>query len=107
MSSKKNDGKIVIALIIALIAFGLGSGIGISVGMSGDDLNSTQKKSVNTTINVTNNISQDNAYYDMDITAYEEPVEETNSSDVPSSVIYYPEENFSNETDQNEQTTTY
>ena len=104
MSSKNNDGRIVIALIISLIAFGLGSGIGISVGMSGDDLNSTQdKKPINTTVDVTHNISQYNVYYDMDINSYDEDSEDINSSNVSNSGIYYSEEDLSNETNQNEQ----
>ena len=98
MSSKNDDGRIVIALIISLIAFGLGSGIGITVGMSGDDLNSTQdQKPVNTTIDVTHNMSQDNPYYKMGINAYESNPEDINSS---GSGIYYSEENLINKTDQ-------
>jgi ABC-type lipoprotein release transport system permease subunit len=94
MSSKNNDGKIVIALIISLIAFGLGSGIGIAVGISGDSFNSSDAhEPVNTTIDVTNNISQDNPNYNMD--AY--PFEENNlSSDSNSSNsgVYYSEEDL-------------
>ena len=100
MSSRNNDGKIVIALIISLIAFGLGSGIGISVGMTGDDLNSTPKKAVNTTIDVTNNISQDNVYYNMDVNAYDEYSEGVNSSSISNSGVYYSEEDMSNGTNQ-------
>jgi len=101
MSSKNNDGRIVIALIISLIAFGLGSGIGISVGMSGDDLNSTQdKKPVNTTVDVTHNISQDNPYYNMDVNSYEEHSEELNSSNVSNSGVYYSEEDLINQSNE-------
>lgn len=98
MSSKNNDGKIVIALIVGLIAFGLGSGIGITVGMSGDDLNSTyDQKPVNTTIDVTHNISEDNPNYNMSVNAYEGNSDGSNSSE---SGVYYSKEDLTNKTDQ-------
>ncbi|RBQ24586.1 hypothetical protein ALNOE001_00020 [Candidatus Methanobinarius endosymbioticus] len=89
MSSKNNDGKIVIALIISLIAFGLGSGIGITVGMSGDGFNATDSQPVNGTIDVTNNISQDNVYYDMDVYPYEEENNESIESNYSEQGNYY------------------
>lgn len=94
MSSKNNDGKIVIALIISLIAFGLGSGIGIAVGMSGDDFNSSNtQEPVNTTVDVTNNISQDNPNYNMDAYPYDESNVSSNSNS-SNSGVYYSEEDL-------------
>lgn len=101
MSSKNNDGKIVIALIISLIAFGLGSGIGITVGMSGDDLNSTDThQPVNTTVDVTHNMSQDNPNYNMEVNSYAESSEDSNSSNSSGAGIYYSEDEMTNKSSQ-------
>ncbi|MBZ9570713.1 hypothetical protein KQY27_04025 [Methanobrevibacter sp. TMH8] len=101
MSSRNNDGKIVIALIITLIAFGLGSGIGITVGMSGDDLNSSETHHpVNTTVDVTHNMSQDNPNYGMDVNSYNE-YSDNNSSEDSSSGVYYSQEDLKKKSDQN------
>lgn len=101
MSSKNNDGKIVLALIISLIAFGLGSGIGITVGMSGDNLNSTEThQPVNTTVDVTNNMSQDNPNYDRDVNSYAGSSEDSNNSNSSGSGVYYSEEDMIKKSDQ-------
>ncbi|MCL2687542.1 MAG: hypothetical protein FWE58_03300 [Methanobrevibacter sp.] len=104
MSSKNNEGKIVIMLIVLLIAFGLGSGIGISVGMSNDDLDSFNSPEIDSTVNVTNNISKYNPNFDMDFSIIEEeyPIESLNdSSSEESSGIYYSEEEFYNDSNNN------
>ncbi len=101
MSSKNNDGKIVIVFIILLVAFGLGSGIGIVVGMSGNDLNAPDtQKPINTTLDVTHNISQDNPNYGMDVNSYQDYAVETNDSNKSDSGVYYSEKVFSKKSDQ-------
>lgn len=109
MSSKNNDGKIVMALIISLIAFGLGSGIGITVGMSGDGFNTTDSKPVNDTIDVTDNISQDNPYYNMKVYPYEEEANESNqhiNSNYFEEKNYYSEDEYLEDSNNNYQSIT-
>lgn len=90
MSSRNNEGKIVIILIISLIAFGLGSGIGITVGISQEDPSFEENTTNNTLINVTHNLSEYNAPFNDSYSLEEEEL--SNNSEYKSSAEYYPED---------------